>query len=32
VTGEVLRVDGGRSISRLPDPFETGFRNEERIS
>jgi NAD(P)-dependent dehydrogenase (short-subunit alcohol dehydrogenase family) len=32
VTGEVLRVDGGRSISRLPDPFETGFRNDERIS
>jgi NAD(P)-dependent dehydrogenase (short-subunit alcohol dehydrogenase family) len=26
VTGAVLRVDGGRSLSRLPDPFETGFR------
>jgi NAD(P)-dependent dehydrogenase (short-subunit alcohol dehydrogenase family) len=31
VTGTLLRVDGGRSISRLPDPFETGFRDEERV-
>jgi NAD(P)-dependent dehydrogenase (short-subunit alcohol dehydrogenase family) len=31
VTGALLRVDGGRSISRLPDPFETGFRDEERV-
>ena len=26
VTGTVLPVDGGRSISRRPDPFETGLR------
>jgi NAD(P)-dependent dehydrogenase (short-subunit alcohol dehydrogenase family) len=25
ITGELLRVDGGRSISRLPDAFEMTY-------
>lgn len=29
LTGVVLPVDGGRSISRRPDPFQTGFRAQE---
>jgi 3-oxoacyl-[acyl-carrier protein] reductase len=29
ITGALLRVDGGRSISRLPDPFDAGFRDQE---
>jgi NAD(P)-dependent dehydrogenase (short-subunit alcohol dehydrogenase family) len=31
ITGALLRVDGGRSISRLPDPFDAGFREQGRV-
>jgi 3-oxoacyl-[acyl-carrier protein] reductase len=28
ITGSMLRVDGGRSISRLTDPIDSGFRTQ----
>jgi NAD(P)-dependent dehydrogenase (short-subunit alcohol dehydrogenase family) len=30
ITGAVLAVDGGRHLSRRPDPFEAAFGNEQR--
>jgi len=29
ITGEIVRVDGGRMLSRFPDPLAAGLNNEE---
>jgi hypothetical protein len=30
ITGEIVRVDGGRVLSRLPDPLAAGLSYEEK--